>query len=248
MKNHALLVIIECFMIYCKGTIKVFMHAFLITHGSKEDRQKKIASLVKDDQIHPVDIRTLVLDEDAASIGIAIIRNWQKQLLLMPTASPLAAGVIESADLLTPEAQNALLKTLEEPPIHTHIYMEAQSDHSFLPTILSRCHSITLHDAAKTVTKEEEAIIEVIQQLLTPKTTIGQTLATLDTLCKNKNDAGQWVEHAIRAMHKTKSDWSTHVYTTLEKHLMDTKKYLAANVSYKLVLDEIFLSFMTRQS
>jgi len=224
------------------------MHAFLITHGSKEDRLKKITSLVQQDQIHPFDVRTLMLDEDATSIGIALIRNWQKQLLLMPTSSPLAAGVIESADLLTPEAQNALLKTLEEPPLHTHIYMEAPSDIAFLPTILSRCHSITLHDAAKTVTKEEETILQTIKQLLTPKTTIGQTLATLDTLCKNKNDAGQWVEHAILAIHKTKSDWPTYTYVTLEKHLMDAKKQLASNVSYKLVLDEIFLSFMTRQS
>src|SRR5205807_8004030 len=45
---------------------------------------------------------------------------------------------------LTPEAQNALLKTLEEPPGNTQLYLTTPSAESFLPTVRSRCHLIDL--------------------------------------------------------------------------------------------------------
>jgi len=224
------------------------MHAFLITGGTKQDRMAKLSALIASDHISTFDVRPLILTEDSASLGIAVVRNWQKQLLLMPSSSPFAAGVIESADLLTTEAQNALLKTVEEPPTHTHIYMEAQSETAFLPTILSRCQIVKLHNDADAITKKEEALLETIQQLLKPDMNMGRILATLDTINKNKNDASLWVEDAISVVHKTKSSWSIATYTALAKQLMLAKKQLASNVSYKLVLDEIFLSFMTRQS
>lgn len=224
------------------------MHAFLIIGSTKQERTTKLASLIADNHISTFDVRPLILADEQTSLGIALLKNWQKQLFLMPQHSPLAAGVIQSADLLTTEAQNALLKTLEEPPLHTHIYMEAQSDVSFLPTILSRCQILKLQDTTKTMTKKEQACLDTIQMLLAPDVKIGQILATLDTLNKNKNDASLWIDDAIVTIHKAKEIWSIASYAELAKQLMLAKKYLASNVSYKLVLDEIFLSFMTRQS
>ncbi|MFZ2024949.1 MAG: hypothetical protein WAV51_01525 [Microgenomates group bacterium] len=224
------------------------MHTFLIIGGTKENRVNKITSLLANDHIHTFDVRPLICTEDTNSIGITAVRNWQKQLQLMPSSSPLAAGTIESADLLTTEAQNALLKTLEEPPMHTHIYMEAQSDNALLPTILSRCTTIKIHTVENKLTPKEETVLETWKHLLTEKVSIGSMLATLDTTCKNKIDAQDWVEHSIIAIHKTKNVWSTQMYLSIEKQLLTAKKQLASNVSYKLVLDGIFFSFETRQS
>ena len=47
--------------------------------------------------------------------------------------------IIDKADTLTVQAQNALLKTLEEPPKYVVIMLLSQSMESFLPTVLSRC-------------------------------------------------------------------------------------------------------------
>ena len=47
--------------------------------------------------------------------------------------------IIENADNMTPQAQNALLKTLEEPPEYVIIILIAQNAENFLPTVLSRC-------------------------------------------------------------------------------------------------------------
>ena len=224
------------------------MHTFLIIGGTKEARIKKITSLMAEDHITTFDTRPLTLTEEISSIGIALVRNWQKQLLLMPTSSPYAAGVIESAELLTTEAQNALLKTLEEPPIHTRIYMEAQSDNAFLPTILSRCQIMKLSDETTKLTKKEETQLDELKQLFSTTISKGGIIATIDTLVKNKNDAGQWIDQAIQAIHTTKSTWPIATYVSMQKQLMHAKKQLTSNVQYKLVLDDIFLSFTTRQS
>jgi len=224
------------------------MHTFLIIGGAKEERIKKLFSLLTENRITTFDTRPLTLTEESTSIGIALVRNWQKQLQLMPTSSAFAAGVIESAELLTTEAQNALLKTLEEPPIHTHIYMEAQSDSTFLPTVLSRCQILKINDATTKLTKKEETLLDEIKQLLQPTIHKGSIIATIDTLAKNKNDAGQWIDGAIQAIHKSKSTWPMTTYVSIQKQLMQAKKQLASNVQYKLVLDDIFLSFTTRQS
>jgi len=50
--------------------------------------------------------------------------------------------IIHQAHLLRPPAQNALLKTLEDPPLGTYIFLLASQKDFFLPTILSRCQII----------------------------------------------------------------------------------------------------------
>lgn len=231
-----------------QGNNTTYMHTFLIIGSTKEERTEKITTLLTTENISPFDTRKLLLTDDALSLGISLVRNWQKQLLLMPQHSPLAAGVIESADLLTVEAQNALLKTLEEPPQHTHIYMEAQSDIALLPTILSRCSVIRLKDTKITLSQKDEEMVTTLQRLTNTTTKIGQILQIIDGEIKNKADAQQWIEDALIIVKKTKTRWTIAMYGMLQKRLLDARKQLRANVSYKLVLDAVFLSFTTRQS
>jgi DNA polymerase-3 subunit delta' len=93
---------------------------------------------------HPY-IRTIVSESNAA-IPIEKIRELQKFLTLkIPGSSGIArAIVIEDAHLLTIEAQNALLKTLEEPPADTIVILTAPSTESVLPTIQSRARQLAV--------------------------------------------------------------------------------------------------------
>lgn len=61
--------------------------------------------------------------------------------------------IIEDAHAMTIEAQNALLKTLEEPPIDTVILLTLVSTTKILPTILSRVRAITLQPIEQSVTE-----------------------------------------------------------------------------------------------
>ncbi|MFH0749869.1 MAG: hypothetical protein V1917_03070 [Candidatus Gottesmanbacteria bacterium] len=217
------------------------MHAFLIIGGSEEDRKQHITTLINACGIKPYDIKPLDITPDALSLGIKTVREWQKQLLLMPHASPYTAGVIKNAHLLTIEAQNALLKSLEEPPAHTRIYMEAQSDSFFLPTILSRCDIIQL-STSKSAIDASSHIYEDLQTLVNPKTTAGQTIATLDEQIKNKEEAKIWITDAINTLHQTRRTWPKQTYVCLMKQLLQAVKQLSSNVSYKLIIDHVFLS------
>ena len=56
-----------------------------------------------------------------------------------PYQSPNKVAIIDDAEKLTIESQNALLKILEEPPKFTQIILIAKEEYGFLPTITSRC-------------------------------------------------------------------------------------------------------------
>lgn len=80
------------------------------------------------------------------SISIEIIRNLQKTLQLKTVGkrSIQRVVIVQDAHRLTIEAQNALLKMLEEPPADTVYILTALSTNSVLPTILSRSQYIEL--------------------------------------------------------------------------------------------------------
>jgi replication-associated recombination protein RarA len=92
---------------------------------------------------------------DATAIGIEAIRELEQFLALkVPRRhSPNRIVVIEDAHQLTIEAQNALLKTLEEPPQGTVLILTAHHEQALLPTIRSRTQA--LH-----VGKPERAALE----------------------------------------------------------------------------------------
>ena len=73
------------------------------------------------------------------SIGVDEIRRMRADLQIKPYANPHKIYIIPDAEKLTVAAQNALLKTLEEPPEYAVILLIANGVSSFLPTILSRC-------------------------------------------------------------------------------------------------------------
>lgn len=80
---------------------------------------------------------------DKASLGIEQVRNLTSELSLRPfTAGATRVVVIDQAHLLTLEAQNALLKLLEEPPPSTLIILVAEQLQSLLVTVRSRCRAV----------------------------------------------------------------------------------------------------------
>lgn len=81
-----------------------------------------------------------LVEPENNSISIEAIRLLQKQLVrAVPGNMPWRrAIIITEADCLTPEAQNALLKSLEEPPEDTLFVLTVQHRSNLLPTVLSR--------------------------------------------------------------------------------------------------------------
>ena len=83
-----------------------------------------------------------VLEMDAASNrGIDEIRDLRDRVNLAPVAGRMKVYIIDEVHMLTPEAFNALLKMLEEPPEHVVFVLATTEKHRVLPTIISRCQS-----------------------------------------------------------------------------------------------------------
>jgi len=90
------------------------------------------------------DLARILPSGAADEIGITPIRELEASLALLPVEGGRRVALIERADRMSEPAQNALLKTLEEPPSHTHIILAAAEDSSLLPTVRSRCATIRL--------------------------------------------------------------------------------------------------------
>ena len=81
-----------------------------------------------------------VIEIDAASNrGIDSIRDLREKVMMPPSVGKYKVYVLDEAHMLTTEAFNALLKTLEEPPPYAIFVMATTDVHKMLPTVLSRC-------------------------------------------------------------------------------------------------------------
>ncbi len=81
-----------------------------------------------------------VLELDAASNrGIDDIRDIRDKVGFAPVEGRMKVYIVDEVHMLTPEAFNALLKMLEEPPVHVVFVLATTEPHKVLPTILSRC-------------------------------------------------------------------------------------------------------------
>lgn len=76
---------------------------------------------------------------DGKVIKIEQIRQMQEKILEKPIVSDKKVYIIDDADLMTKEAQNCLLKTLEEPPKFAIIILVLSNESKILNTIKSRC-------------------------------------------------------------------------------------------------------------
>ncbi|MCE5223760.1 DNA polymerase III subunit gamma/tau [bacterium] len=87
-----------------------------------------------------------VIEIDAASNrGVDNIRELREKVRLNPVQSMYKIYIIDEVHMLTGEAFNALLKTLEEPPPHTIFIMATTEPQKLPPTIISRCQRFDFH-------------------------------------------------------------------------------------------------------
>lgn len=79
------------------------------------------------------------INPDGNNVKIEQIRELQRKIVEPPIISNKKVYIIDEADSMTKEAQNCLLKTLEEPPEFAVIILIGSNESNFLSTIKSRC-------------------------------------------------------------------------------------------------------------
>jgi DNA polymerase III subunit gamma/tau len=132
-----------------------------------------------------VDYKEVGINDEASKISIAQVR----EIIIFINIKPVSGGVkvieIFDAQLLSHEAQNALLKTLEEPPAYAQIIIHTSYFKHLLPTIISRCklYIVNKQDTFElnSMSEEEEKYAKDLLKML--KEDMG---ARIDWITENK--------------------------------------------------------------
>ncbi len=105
----------------------------------KSDYCGKCTSCIQCDSNNQPDIKW-ISHEKPNTIGVEDVREQLVgDMQIKPYSSPYKIYIIDEANKLTVQAQNAILKTIEEPPAYGIIILLTTNADLFLPTILSRC-------------------------------------------------------------------------------------------------------------
>ena len=95
-----------------------------------------------------------VSHEKPNTIGVDDIRTQiNNDIVIKPYSSRYKVYIVDEAEKMNQQAQNALLKTIEEPPAYAVILLLTTNADSFLPTILSRCITLNLKVVKEDVIK-----------------------------------------------------------------------------------------------
>ncbi len=108
--------------------------------------------------------------DGASNRGIQEIRELKEKIRFMPTASRYKIIIIDEVHMLTTEAFNALLKTLEEPPDHVFFMFATTELHKIPITILSRCQRYELKRVpAAELTTHFQKIVQQEEKTIEPE-------------------------------------------------------------------------------
>jgi hypothetical protein len=174
----------------------------------------------------------LILVKGENSIGIQQVKELIRHISRKPYQAKKSVAIIHPGQLMTTEAQNALLKTLEEPPDFASLFITTTNIQLLLPTIRSRCQIMTSTDA-NVIAETPGDLVELINQPTNIR------LATIDKwLGRGKvkgNEVAKWIDAWILTYRATDPK--------LLDQLLQAKQMLKANVTPQHVLDCLMISY-----
>lgn len=192
------------------------------------------------------------------SIGIKEIRELESKISLRPVLATHKIALIADAEKLTTEAQNALLKTLEEPPDYVNLILLVKDADLLLSTITSRCQIINLAVKNKEFSKQEFQELEILFEELI-KNRVGERLEKTAELAKTREDALKFIENSLmfwrqillNKYNKTsdinnsalQNQLSSSQILTIIKSTRETQILLQKNINPRLTLDNLLLQW-----
>lgn len=208
-----------------------------------------------------------ILEIDAASNrGIDEIRDLREKIRLSPVSSKKKIYIIDEVHMLTTEAFNALLKTLEEPPAHAQFILCTTEPQKIPETILSRCFNIKFNRATnedlvhsfKRILKGEEikaddgALLEIAKlsdgsfrdgAKILEEISIGTSSITLETIEKKYNfqSINKNIDELILAFKNRDSKKGIQIVASLENENTDFKFFTEGliNKLHKALISEV---------
>jgi DNA polymerase III delta prime subunit len=231
----------------------LFMNgSILIFGGNKNQREEKIIEIVNKeasktfekikDLNGKADIKIIERQEDEKSISISQTREGIRFMDERPFSYEKKFLIILDAEKLTTQAQNSLLKTLEEPPSFALILLSSKTQNSLLETIVSRCRMIPIKKDRECIDIEN---INSFNKIL--KMNLGRRLEWAGEFAKEEKETilevlECWIDEARSMMIKTPKEENC---LKNIKRIMEIRKDLEdTNVNQRLSLEALVVSFL----
>jgi len=212
------------------------MQSILISSRDKVRGREEAEKILRNLKINKFDIAVLEFEK---AVGIADVREIQRKIYLSPLKGDFKGVLLDATSGATTEAQNALLKTLEEPPESTLIIVQVLNSDEILPTILSRCKVIELSS------KIEYSDTSKFIKILSSTDGVGERLKLAQDLSKDsprgeagKNEALDFLESLIIDLRKDLVANYKKVESIQKFHTV----IKTTNVNLRLALENLFLN------
>ncbi len=172
-----------------------------------------------------------------SKLGIEQARKIKEHFSLKPYSAKGRGVVLEDASQLTPEAQNALLKTLEELPTSSLFILGANSDSKLLPTVISRCQIESLQEAPEGKVDSKQNYLEDIEKLLVSD--IKQRFEYVEEL----KDRQEFLQALVKYFHQDLSVHPGGGHSNLEflEELLQAEEWAKQNVNIRGILEYLML-------
>src|SRR3989440_288287 len=141
---------------------RIFAKSLNCTDGPKvtfDEADPRCREIVEGRSLDVIEI------DGASNRGIEEIRALRETVRYVPASSKFKIYIIDEVHMLTKEAFNALLKTLEEPPPHVKFLFATTEPEKVLPTILSRCQRFDLRRIPASLIVKHLAQIAKLEQV-----------------------------------------------------------------------------------
>jgi DNA polymerase-3 subunit delta' len=145
-------------------------HTFLFTGPDGSGKRRLVAEffrIANGETATAIDLHVIEPESKSRRILVEQIRNLEGALRMRASRARFKFGVVYEADRLMPQAANAFLKTLEEPPDHSILILVTALPEVLLDTIRSRCIEVTLfRGGKKDLTPDESVALEELFKLI----------------------------------------------------------------------------------
>ncbi len=214
-----------------KESVKPLLKNLLEKLWKREVKEEEIFS-EKNPDIHILD------GKESNSLGIEDIKVLQKEMMFSPFKEIVQIAYILDAEKLTPQAQNSLLKTLEESSSNTAYILITRNDKSLLPTVLSRC--LKLYTNINAQDDIESKYINILEMDMV------EAFTKIEEIAKEKNLTESFLRELERHFQAELERKLIEKNSIIEvssniKQVMIAQKRIKANGNKRLILENLLL-------
>lgn len=185
------------------------------------------------------------INQEDAPLQIADVRQMTQDMSLQPYQSSISTFIIYKIDEASLPAQNALLKSLEEPPSHVQIILTTSNIDNVLPTIQSRCGIKKISTQTERSEEQKQNSIDISDLIKNLPTTSNVAIFAISEKYKDRAEALVFLSQLLELLHQKNQQQPQRQYVQALNAILQTQSLVKKNVNVRLALEDLFFQLKT---